>query len=632
MMVDTVHHHRPTLKQQNKSFKSKHATKSSLKEIAKGRTQRPSTKSPAVSTAAQARLNRRNTQKQAQAAKRASLVASTRIFNGVDGAPRIVAVIPLCEGIPTVDAVCALATSVVEDVDGIKENSPIWKMKAGRFKTSLQFIPVRYGRHWEALDAAKAADYVLFLLSPTVEVPEAGDTLLRTLQAQGLPTVVSAIPPDPSTSSLDPKSRTAILKSLLSFIQYFVPSQGRVFDLASPSDSLSALRFLSEGRPDEVRWRSGRTWIVGENVEWEDGTLKVTGIVRGGRLSANRLVHLPEFGDHQVTKIISAPTMRSKPHKVAAMEIEPQVLSERVPSSADSMISTNVPDDMANEQTWPTEEEMAGAPTREVGMDDIEVPDAKNGTTPKRIKRIPKGMSEYQAAWIADEPDDEDDNEEEGSDHQDDAPVEEEEMVPIDEEMELESEKKSIVAFRDLDVEEEEKQLQDWRNHAQEERDAQEFPDEIDTPRDIPARTRFARYRGLRSLRTSPWDPYENLPQEYARIFEFEEFKRTERDVSRTAEIEGVEPGTRVTVCLEGVPQEASDPSRAPIVLYGLLKHEHKKTVLHFTVQRNTEYSGSVKSKDPLILCYGPQSPARQSHLQPTHSGRRQGRQQCAQV
>ncbi|KAF8134242.1 ribosome biogenesis protein tsr1 [Boletus edulis] len=587
-MVDAVHHHRPSgLKQQNKPFKSKHATKSALKDLTKGRTQRPSPKSPAVNTAAQARLNRRNTQKQAQAAKRASLVTSTRIFNGVDGAPRIVAVIPLCEDVRTIDAVRALATSVTEDLDGINENSPIWTMKTQRFKTSLQFLPVRYGRHWEALDAAKAADYVLFLLSPTVEVPETGDTLLRTLQAQGLPTVVSAIPPDPSISSLDQKSHTAILKSLLSFMQYFDPSQGRVFDLSSPSDSLSALRSVSEGRPGEVRWRSGRTWLVGERAEWEDGTLKT-------RAST-------QFGDYQVTKIMSAPATRPKPHKIAAMEIEPQILSERIPSMADSIISTNIPDEMANEQTWPTEEEMAGAATREEGMQNVEVPDAKKGTTPKRIKRIPKGMSEYQASWIVDETDDEEDD-----DEKEDAVTEEEEMVPINEAMELESEKKSVVAFQDLDLEEEERQLQDWRNRAQEESDAKEFPDEIDTPRDVPARTRFARYRGLRSLRTSPWDPYENLPQEYARIFEFEEFKRTERDVSRAAENEGVEPGTRVTVYLEGVPQEASDSNHAPIVLYGFLKHEHKKTVLHFTVQRNTEYSESVKSKDPLILCYGP--------------------------
>lgn len=155
---------------------------------------------------------------------------------------------------------------------------------------------------------------------------------------------------------------------------------------------------------------------------------------------------------------MTAPTTRSKPHKVAVMEIEPQVLSERVSSTADSIISTNVLDDMANEQTWPTEEELAGAATRDEGMEDVEVPDAKKGTTPKRIKRIPKGMSEYQAAWIVDETDDEDGDEEEGNDHEDDAVAEEEETVPIDEAMELESERKSVVAFRDLDVEEEEKQ------------------------------------------------------------------------------------------------------------------------------------------------------------------------------
>ena len=65
------------------------------------------------------------------------------------------------------------------------------------------------------------------------------------------------------------------------------------------------------------------------------------------------------------------------------------------------------------------------------------------------------------------------------------------------------------------------------------------FRSEIDTPLDVPARTRFQRYRGLRSFRTSPWDPFENLPRDYARIFQFEDFKRTERAVRRRAEEEG---------------------------------------------------------------------------------------------
>jgi len=139
----------------------------------------------------------------------------------------------------------------------------------------------------------------MFGLSPTVEVDAWGDTLLRSLQAQGLPEVVSVI----SETFIDAKSRPGVAKSLLSFMQYFVPSQTRVFDLSSSSDRLNALRALSEGRLGEPKWRDGRTWVLGEAAEWEDGVLKVTGVIRGAALSANRLVHLPDFGDYQISKV-----------------------------------------------------------------------------------------------------------------------------------------------------------------------------------------------------------------------------------------------------------------------------------------------------------------------------------------
>ena len=133
-----------------------------------------------------------------------------------------------------------------------------------------------------------------------MEVDQWGDTLLRTLQAQGLPDVVSVVPQDPH---FDAKTRSGILKSLLSFMQYFVPSQARIFDLHISSDGLNALRALAEGKPADVRWREGRAWILGESVSWQDGLLKVTGVVRGNSLSANRLIHLPNYGDFQIARV-----------------------------------------------------------------------------------------------------------------------------------------------------------------------------------------------------------------------------------------------------------------------------------------------------------------------------------------
>lgn len=143
------------------------------------------------------------------------------------------------------------------------------------------------------------------------------------------------------------------------------------------------------------------------------------------------------------------------------MEIEPTLLAEPDASEADSLVSSNDPDDLANEQTWPTEEEMQGSANGTHGPDST-LPDADLGTTPKTVKRIPKGMSEYQAAWIIDEDEDEGDVQDGGSDGEMDE-VEEEEMVDLPigadgDDMEMEMGSKKGVTFQDLDVEEEEKQ------------------------------------------------------------------------------------------------------------------------------------------------------------------------------
>ncbi|TEB30352.1 DUF663-domain-containing protein, partial [Coprinellus micaceus] len=513
------------------------------------------------SNAAHARLNRRNHAKQTQAKKRIEIL------------PRTVAVVPLCPDISSRNIVASIVRSLEVSAEDCTEDG-IWRMKADRFKTSLQFRTLPYRSFYPTLDACKAADYVIFALSSTVEVEEWADTLLRALQSQGLPEVVTR---------WIPKLKTGVLKSLLSFIQYFVPSQARVFDLHTPSDQLNVLRSVSEGSPSDVRWRDGRSWVLSEQTQWEEGTLKVTGVLRGSPFSANQLVHIPNYGDFQVSQVrlvsTSSPKVEGMPPWTLNLFSSPEPNAD----DADSLVSSNEPDDLDNEQTWPTEEEMNGA----LGSNqDISIPEANPGTTPKAVKKIPKGMNEYMASTEND------------SDHSYDE-MQEEEMqeaaeAAVEDPTEIESERH--VTFQDLDEEEEAEQLEEWRNRKREEEDDAAFPDEIDTPQDITAHQRFARYRGMRSFRTSPWDPYENLPREYARIFQFEDFKRTERKVRRKAEQapNAVQAGTREVAKVNA------------LGVFSLFQHEHKVTTLNFTVQRNTEYDESVRSKDPLILCIGP--------------------------
>jgi pre-rRNA-processing protein TSR1 len=66
----------------------------------------------------------------------------------------------------------------------------------------------------------------------------------------------------------------------------------------------------------------------------------------------------------------------------------------------------------------------------------------------------------------------------------------------------------------------------------------------------IPASVRFQRFRGLRSFRTSPWDPYENLPVDYAKIFGFRNYEQTGRKVMQEAQEEGVQ--VRLTLGVDG--------------------------------------------------------------------------------
>ncbi|EST09170.1 Ribosome biogenesis protein BMS1/TSR1, C-terminal [Kalmanozyma brasiliensis GHG001] len=738
------HHHRASsLRQSNKAFKSKHATKTSLREASKGRSasdvsstsRLASHKASPLSAAGNetgSRQHRRNHAKQAQRSKRSALVQSNRIFSAASsssregkdglskgfagagaGAPRICAVVDLAEDGDSWEAVRRIQE---EGIDGgvqpvagrsveeaLAQGLPYCELEATRFRQTIQFLPLPYGALYPTLDACKCADFVLLVLSASTAIDPGswGELCLRTLQSQGLPTVVVAVPtlhPDGATGVGGSKKAGAALKaanevrkSLLSFAKYFSPDVEKVHALDDRAERGALLRTLATATPKRVAWRDFRAWMVSEGAEWEAveatgnangdsngldginghdaerGTLKVTGWIRGAPMSADRLIHLPDFGDYAVDRITYAPppnarTKRSKASATnASNEIQDDAMTDasadtsaadlvagdtlqsRDDEFADDLISENEPDDMANEQTWPTEEEMQAAERFNKQRADGEMPPppALPGTTPKTIIKgsdNAKDNAKYRAAWIieSDEEDEDDLDDDDGSlmadegdeDMIDEGDMEVNEAIDDYERMKAAamaqqaSDTVSEMPFEDVDdaqAEAEYLAYQEQRKREREERDDAEFPDEVDTPLEIAARTRFARYRGLKSFRTSPWDPYEDLPRDYARIFQFEDFHKTRRRVEGAALLDGVQPGFRVTVWIKDVPKAAAIRARAtnlgdlppidcsvPFVLFGLLRHEHKKSVINFTVTRNTEYEEPVRSKDPLVLCLGP--------------------------
>ncbi|KAI9246121.1 hypothetical protein BDA99DRAFT_527523 [Phascolomyces articulosus] len=605
-------HRAGRLHQSNKPFKSRHASKGSLKEKSKGKVNRTAIKRSGVKTVG--KTDRRNAAKLEQQKKREELTRIHRIFEGRHGAPKIVPVLSLCPDTDVHVAIASLYRSLGQEPPSTPFESSVLNVE--RFKQKLQFVPLR--RNFvDVMDAFKVADMAILLLSADVEVDQFGINCLLGILNQGL---VSVTPVVQHLDKVAPKMQASVKKSLVAFNQQFFPNEEHLFTLDNEADSIGVLRYITSQRPKPLAWRDLHPYMLAEDVQYvpsdqDVGTLKVTGFARGNPFNANRLVHLQTFGDFQIEQITSAPNDNNESND---MEEDVQVMDAPIPEEQDDLIAENEPDFMENEQTWPTEEELAAGEEqmRLMGREmDQDVPRADGKVT----KRVPKGTSAYQAAWIVDSEDedysedDEDDDMEMAVDNNGDDDVQPAEAEfgsgsHIDEEYE-EIEMESKGGYKDeLDPEEERRQFEEYMNARQKEfKENTEFPDEIDTPIDLPARERFQRYRGLQSFRTSPWDPYENLPIDYARIFQFENFKRTKARVVTQAIVGNIKPGTRITIWIKNVPKEAYGAynKQRPYIVFGLLQYEHKMSMLNFQIQRDNAYEEPVKSKDPMVLHVG---------------------------
>lgn len=539
------------------------------------------------------------------------------------------AVVPLTKACDAKIAIQRLNNGLNLETDVPQEG--LAKVRVDRFKQNLQYIPVQRDLVC-VLDACRVADFVIFILSSSEEVDEIGELFLRAVENQGVSNVLTVVQ---DIDQVEPsKRRPQVLASLKSYINHFFPEQEKVHNLDSHQDCANVVRSLCTNTPKGVRWREDRSWMLIEAVQWPSvdnnhslthGEVVVSGVVRGKSLKANRLVQVGDWGTFQIEKITAAALPNPKKRKADEMALdEPQdEIVLEVPDEHQEQLTDLAPDDITMEDV--TGAANSEAPTEKKGvlLDDHHYFSDDETHLPEAPKRLPKGTSSYQAAWFLGDmsdsgSDDEDLLEEDGDVAMDTPALPQDGLEGLDRATQRDptefgaSEYPQSEMFLDPSPNEEAEELAAYRSLRRNEADEDlEFPDEIELHPNVLARERLARYRGLKSLRTSNWETQEDKahePDDWNRLLQVSNYKGAKAQALREALVGGVKAGTRVHVHLGGVPLSLQNNlmSTNPLTLFSLLQHEHQQTVMNFTMTLNSDYPSPIKSKEELIVQCGP--------------------------
>ncbi|OJJ58977.1 hypothetical protein ASPSYDRAFT_89700 [Aspergillus sydowii CBS 593.65] len=611
------HHHRSTTKTSHKPYKTGHASKRALKDQAKGkveRGERGTRKTPHQQL--MSKLDRRNQARQKQQNKQQERAQATSIFSGQNGAPRHVAIVPLSVDIDIAAIIKALNQSV--DISGDASADTISRVRVDRFRQNIQYIPAKYDL-MSALDACRMADFVVVAVSAQVEVEEQGELLLRSIEGQGISNVVAVV------QGLDqvnpPKKRPQVSVSLKSFLNHFFPAVDKVLSVDSRQECSNAIRSLCTATPKGIRWRDDRSWMLIENVKWPESAgdavddVVLTGVVRGKGLKADRLVHVPGWGDFQIDGITAAPLPTARSKRDDAMAVDESGSSQVLdgPSADQDDLATVAPEEIEMEDDM---ESMPDTDKKGVLLDDHHYFSDDDDHIPAKPKRLPRGTSEYQSHWFLDDVSDSGsdivDEDEDEDMEMDVSGAPEDGVFPDNRDAMTEggaSEYPQSEMFLDPSPEEEAQQLEEYRaSRRNEAKEDLEFPDEIELHPNVLARERLARYRGMKSLKTSAWNTTEDRPHEpedWRRLLQFGDYKGSKNKILREALVGGVSPGNRVDVHLRAVPASLRNKPQ-PLSLFSLLRHEHKHTVVNINMHLNAAVEQPLKAKEELIVQYGP--------------------------
>ncbi|KAL8948627.1 MAG: hypothetical protein Q9183_007672, partial [Haloplaca sp. 2 TL-2023] len=272
------------------------------------------------------KLDRKNQAKQIRQIKHQQNVRTTSVFAGQNGAPRIVAVVPLCHDCDTSRAIRSLNQSVGLEEPAVEGRL---RVRVDRFAQNLLYVSAERDVI-TAMNTCRLADFVILLLSAEQEADEEAEHLIRAIEGQGVSNVLTMVQ---GLDSIRPaKRQPPIVASLKSYINHFFPNQDKVSSLDSDRECANIMRSLCTTTPKGVVWREDRSWMLVENTHWPESSdtlpdsreIVLTGVIRGRGLKANRLLQVGDWGHFQIDKIVDAtlPTAKKRKADEMSMEVE----------------------------------------------------------------------------------------------------------------------------------------------------------------------------------------------------------------------------------------------------------------------------------------------------------------------
>ncbi len=436
--------------------------------------------------------------------------------------------------------------------------------------------------------SCKGTDYSNVKLDPDKychAIDELGYKHINMLRAQGIPSVVGALQ---HLEEIPNKKQNLIKKFFQRYFESEFDGQEKFFVVNKKEEGTSyesvlkhMLRHFASVVPTELSWRKHRSYLVADKLKYvpEQDSTEVYGYVNGNCFTTQLPIHITGYGNFLVSRIES----QDDPLLAAVVTGGKKLVShEEMKGEAAKIVEIADP----AKQEPLVFESAAGSPEAK------EIP-----TKIQTISENPKEEMELGADLLSE-------SDHEGSDS-------ENENGP---EMELEEADKvgSLHGSDDEEGSDEEseedknapptsgkhKRLTTLQERAQQDL---EFPDEVDTPGDKEAKERFKKYKGLKSVKSTKWDPYENLPPEYAKLFEFKNPAQSRKLAIVFTQKNGLKlSGMYAKLVVKGLKPEmlADHPKDVPIVISSLMRHETKVSTVHFKLMRVYEDQSVVQTKE----------------------------------